>query len=73
MRRVQKTVEGAQVHQNDEFVDVPVAVHVETAGVPSSRSDFRTSRCQRHKRHKKLQKLIERIVDVPVVRKEQIQ
>ena len=34
VRTVQRTVEGAQVHQNDEFVDVPVAVHVETARVP---------------------------------------
>ena len=35
VRTVQKTVEGAQVHQYDEFVDVPVAVHVETERVPS--------------------------------------
>ena len=35
-------------------------------------SDFRTSRCQRHKRHSKLRKFTERIVKVPVVHKEQI-
>ena len=70
-RTVQKTVEGAQVHQNDEFVAVPVAVHVETARVLPP--IFVPQKCQRHKRHRKLRKLTERIVEVPVVQKEQIQ
>ena len=56
------------MHQNDEFVDVPVAVHVETARVHFP--DFRTSGCQRHKRRSKLRKFTERVVEVPVVQKE---
>ena len=36
MRTVQKTVEGAQAQQNDDIIEVLVAVRVPTAQVPTT-------------------------------------
>ena len=57
---MQKTVEGAQEKQNDEFVDVQVLTIFVHEGARDTRGTENW-------------KFTERIVEVPVVQKEQIQ